>query len=175
MRRDRRGSVGTVGHTALGSPMPAGPGDPEMQRTAGAPDQVRSVTILRNALLLGGVVFAVAASLTPDNRDASLELGATAAAFLALTGLVSLASRMPSLPPFVLPPRSTWQDRVHRARSGDRLARLEMLEALDRIEGEGTTFTGPLLRDRRQELGELSRADFDTFLSAELQRAEDLT
>lgn len=171
--RGTRGSWGSPGHSLIGGGMPTGPGDPQMKRTGGV-DPVRSAVMLRNLFLLLGIVFAVGASLVSDSLTLSLEAGAAAAAFLSLAGLVALAARMPSLPPFVLPPRSAWQDRVHRSLIGDRLARLEVLESLDRIHGEGALEGSPLLRDRREELSSLNRSRFHDFLRSEIQRAEDL-
>jgi hypothetical protein len=129
----------------------------------------------RNLLLALGVLFAVFASLVSDSLGLSLFFGATAAGFLTLAGLVALAANMPPLPPFVLPPRSTWQERLHRARRGDRMARLETIEAFDRIMGDSPIQERGLLRDRRMELSSLGRKDFDAFLRQQLSLGEERT
>ena len=133
----------------------------------------RLVAGFRNFLLVLGILFAALAVLVSDSVGLSLLFGATAAGFLTIAGLASLAAAMPPLPPFVLPPRSAWQEKVHRARRGDRLARLEAIEAFDRILGDAPVQEHGLLRDRRMELSSLNRKEFDAFLRRELGLAEE--
>lgn len=128
--------------------------------------------IARKFLLAVGILFAVLATLDVDQTSTSLLFGAAAAAFLTLAGLLALAVRMPSLPPFVLPQPSLWQTRVRQARAGDGLARLHLLEALEAAATAGGMHDEHRVLDRREEVLAMSRRDFDELLTGEVQRIE---
>lgn len=135
----------------------------------------RSLRAVMGLLIALTVLLALGAFLTSDDLGLSLALGGGAVAFMSIAGLVALANRMPPLPPFVLAPTSIWQGRVARSLAGDRLARLEVLESLDRVQGASAAAGPgvPLHRHRQESLTRLSRSEFSAFLQRELQRAED--
>jgi hypothetical protein len=128
--------------------------------------------VTRPALVAIEVLFAVGAILVADSTGLSLGLGALSASFLCFAGLFALADRMPPLPPLVLPARSQWQSRVRRSLAGDDLARLEVLEELDRILPPEKRPGGHLLQDDRARILKLPRADFESFLREHMDAAD---
>lgn len=119
-----------------------------------------------------GILAAVGAVFVYDDLDLSLGLGASAAALLAVAGLIALGDHMPPLPPLVLPPRSLWQSRIRQAMAGDGLARMMILEQLDRIQGPELHAGGRLLQDDRRRILDLSRSEFAQFLREQMDAAD---